>query len=748
MTAEPVAAAEVEVFGVRHHGPGSARSLVAALNLYGPDAVLIEGPADADPVLHWAVAEGMEPPIALLAYASDQPQVAAFWPFATFSPEWQALTWALRRGVPVSFCDLPAAMTLAARAGDDPDEPDAPLARIDPLRAMAQAGGYDDPERWWEDVVESRTDGSSPFPMLTEAMAELRADQELGPAAGMEARREAHMRSCIRAALKQGRQRLAVVCGAWHAPALQLPLPAASRDTAILRGAPKRKVSLTWVPWTHDRLATASGYGAGITSPGWYHHLWTAPDRPIVRWLTAVARSLRTKDLPVSSAHVIEAVRLAETLAALRGRPLAGLAEVTDATRAVLCDGDELAVRHVTDELVVGQALGTISPLVPTVPLEADLAATCRRLRLKREAKVRVHDLDLRRSIDQQRSVLFHRLRLLEVGWVTPAESGVQSRGTFRETWQSRWRPEHALAVVEAAIWGTTLVAAASARIDKISRDGSLGDLTAAVERCLLADLPAALERLLAALTDLAALDAEIEHLMAALPALAQAVRYGDVRRTETEALRKVSATLVTRICAGLSRAVAGLDDDAAATFRARLDEVHQAIGLLEAGSTAGLRARWLAALATLIDRPDLNGQLAGRVVRILLDAEQLADAHVRVERALSHGVPAAAKAAWVDGFFSDGALLLVHDPVLRGLLDAWVADLHDDEFVDLLPLVRRTFSTFTSSERRTIAERVVTAAPGQPAGAEAVVAVDDELAAPALATVARLLGWSVMGWS
>ena len=40
-----------------------------------------------------------------------------------------------------------------------------------------------------------------------------------------------------------------------------------------------------------------------------------------VRWLTRVARLLRDEDLDASSAHVIEAVRLAEALAALRGRP-------------------------------------------------------------------------------------------------------------------------------------------------------------------------------------------------------------------------------------------------------------------------------------------------------------------------------------------------------------------------------------------------------------------------------------------
>ena len=101
------------VLGIRHHGPGSARSVIAELDRVKPGVVLIEGPADADPVLSLAAAPGMEPPVALLAYAPDEPRVSAFWPYAVFSPEWQALSWALSRDVPVRFCDLPASMMLA-----------------------------------------------------------------------------------------------------------------------------------------------------------------------------------------------------------------------------------------------------------------------------------------------------------------------------------------------------------------------------------------------------------------------------------------------------------------------------------------------------------------------------------------------------------------------------------------------------------------------------------------------------------
>jgi hypothetical protein len=753
----------VEVFGIRHHGPGSARSLVAALADYQPDAVLIEGPADADSLLRWVLLDGMTPPLALLGYAPDHPQTAAFWPYAVFSPEWQAMIYARRRDIDVSFCDLPASTMLARwprrlPPDDDLEESDdappeslsgPPVDQLDPLAALAAAAGYDDPERWWDDLVESRLDSSSPFPLITDAMAELRMimDQH-GRDAEREARREAYMRQKIREALKRGRERVAVVCGAWHAPVLRWPLPPAAADVRTLRGAPRRKITLTWVPWTHQRLASATGYGAGVASPGWYHHLWISPDRPIVRWLAKVAQALRVRDLPVSSAHVIEAVRLAETLASLRGRPLAGLAEVTEATRAVLCDGDELAVRYITDHLVVGQALGSVNQAVPTVPLEADLARTCRTLRVRREAQLRFHDLDLRRPIDQARSQLFHRLQLLGLRWVAPAESSVQSQGTFRETWESRWEPEYSVAIVEASVWGTTVESAATARVKKITDEGSLVELTQAVERCLLADLPQALSRLLATLADKAALDADVVHLMDALPALARAQRYGDVRQTDTRALRKVSEVMVVRICAGLRQAVASLDEVNAATMRRRIDNVSAAIGLLsEAVSDTesaparqpDLRARWLETLATMIDRTDVHGLLLGRVVRLLLDAERVSDVPVRLQRALSAGVPAADKAAWVDGFFADGALLLIHDTELRGLLDDWVCQLDDTQFVAMLPLLRRTFGTFAAAERQTIAERIAVGA--ENLDRQRPEEVDLELAAPALATVDLILG-------
>ncbi|MBD0693534.1 hypothetical protein BG452_41655, partial [Streptomyces sp. CBMA123] len=702
---------EVALLGIRHHGPGSARAVAAALAQWQPDAVLIEGPPEADAVVHLAAEKDLVPPVALLAHAVDDPARAAFWPYAEFSPEWVAIRHAVDHDLPVRFIDLPAAYGFApapeeAEAVEEAEEAADELP-VDPLALLAEAAGHDDPERWWEDVVEHRAPGAdalAPFAAVAEAMAVLRAEG-LGESR-RDQLREAHMRQRIRAARRAGYGRIAVVCGAFHVPALAA-MPTVAHDKALLAGLPKKvRTEITWIPWTHRRLSQAAGYGAGVQSPGWYHHLFTAVGDPVPRWLTRAAGLLRAEDHPVSSAHVIEAVRLAETLAVLRGRPLAGLTETLDAVRAVLCDGSDVALELVRDRLVVGDALGEVPDAAPAVPLQRDLARLQRSLRLKPEAAPRDVDLDLRKDTDAARSRLLHRLRLLGVGWGVPARSAVNSTGTFRESWRLCWQPEFAVRIAEAAQWGTTVEeAAVNKAVGTARAAGELAELTALVETCLLAGLSGALPAVMRVLADCAALDTDVAHLAGALPALVRALRYGDVRGTDHGALAEAAAGLAGRVCVGLPPACVGLDAESATAMRARIDEVHGAIALLGPGETAepdGLPARWAAALASLVRREPAGGPatgapglLRGRAVRLLLDDGRLGseEAARRLRLVLSTANAPADAAGWVEGFLAGGGALLLHDPRLLALLDEWLGGVSDEVFTDVLPLLRRTFA-------------------------------------------------------
>ena len=669
---------EVRIYGVRHHGPGSARSLLRALETFDPGAILIEGPADADALV---------PPIALLAWVADEPSRAAFWPFAAFSPEWQALSWAVRNSRSASFIDLPSSLSLAREHQERAME-------SDPLRLLADAAGYDDPERWWEDLVEQRDEDV--FEVIGEAMAAIRegetADEE-------NQLREAHMRKALRAARRRY-EKIAVVCGAYHVPALAAKVTAAA-DNALLRQLPKVKTQVTWVPWSHGRLAASSGYGAGVRSPGWYHHLFTASDHPVERWLAHVGAVLREHDLPTSSAHVIEGVRLADSLAVLRGRPMPGLSEVQEATLAVLCEGNGLALDLVTREAIIGERLGAVPDQVPRTPFEADLNATARRLRLKQDATERELDLDLRKESGLARSCFLRRLQILGIGWGRPM--GQSGTGTFRELWRLSWEPELAVAVVDASRWGSTVEAAAAAHL--LSDTSNLAGVARGVDRALTADLPAAMPELLRLLDVRAAAETDVARLLEALPELVQAHRYGDVRGTDTGRLGEVVEALLGRACAGLPVALSGLTPEESERCRGLIDEANAAVGLL--GETA--QELWRNALRGAADRHDLPGLLAGRLVRILFDAGSLDADEVqqRLSLALSGGHPAREQASWAEGVLSGSSLLLLHSPALLEVLDSWVMGLAEELFTEILPVIRRAFGAWDKPERQALAGKV-----------------------------------------
>lgn len=679
---------QVRIFGIRHHGPGSARSLVRALDDFAPDAIVIEGPADADEVVHYV--PKLIPPVALLAWVTGEASRAAFWPFAIFSPEWQALNWAASHDAVVSFMDLPTAFSLAQSQEEKPVE-------ADPLALLAEAAGYDDPERWWEDLVEQRSGDESVFDSIAEAMAAVREHQTDSEQTLI---REAHMRKVLRAAKRQ-HEKVAVVCGAYHVPALTAKVTVAA-DNALLKQLPKVKTQITWVPWSHGRLASATGYGAGVRSPGWYHHLFTSPDHVVERWLTHVGGVLREHDLPTSSAHIIEGVRLAQSLAVLRGRPMPGITEVQEATLAVLCEGNELALHLVTRESIVGELLGEVPDEVPRTPFDADLVATARKLRLKQEATAKELNLDLRKDIDLARSQFLRRLEILDINWGQIA--GQSGTGTFRELWRIEWEPSLAVAVVDAARWGNTVESAAAARL--LADTDSLERITLGINQALLAELPEALPELLRLLDERAAAETDVARLLAALPELVRAYRYGDVRDTDTSNLGAVASALLGRACAGLPVAVSGLGIEEAAHYQKLIDDTEAAIGLLNQEA----KQLWHATLLSASGRHDLPGLLAGRLARLLFDAGELSieDVQERLSLALSGGYPPSDQAYWAEGLLTGSSLLLLHNPALLRVLDTWVRGLPDQQFTEILPVLRRAFGSWETPERRALADKVI----------------------------------------
>ncbi|MEM7030443.1 MAG: DUF5682 family protein [Chloroflexota bacterium] len=741
-------AGQVHVFGIRHHGPGSARNLQAALNDLQPDVVLIEGPPDADALLALASQPEMEPPVALLIYDPTSPKRGVFYPFAVFSPEWQAIRFAHQQQTPVRFIDLPQAYQFALSEAEEEEDEQAPTddsIERDPLGTIAQAAGYDDGEAWWEQMVEQRQDSAQIFEAILLAMAALRQESE-AESSLLTLQREAYMRQQIRQAQRDGFTRIAVVCGAWHAPVL-IPeaMPAIKTDKAQLKGLKKYKVSATWIPWTYDRLTKYSGYGAGVQSPGWYQHLWQHPENPAPQWLTQVAHLFRAESLDASPAQVIDAVHFANTLAAIRNRACPSLDELNEAALATFCHGYQTPMQLIHDKLIVSNRLGQVPTETPAVPLQNDFAQEQKRLRLKAEASERILKLDLRKPLHLGRSHLLHRLTLLEIDW-GQNESVANQRGTFNEPWRLRWYPELALRLIEKNVWGNTIEEATAAYARHQSDTApDLAHLTQLIYQILLTDLPETLVYVVHKLEAVAAITHDISDLMASFPALADVLVYGDVRKTDVSMLDTLINGIVTRVCIGLPLACASLADDAARELLEHLIRFQQAIRLVDQADYATM---WYDVLAQVCQQTGANGLIRGRSARILFDDQQVEiDTVINWMRlALSPANELTDVAVWLTGFLKDSGLVLLHNTRLLKVINDWVITLSEADFVALLPLLRRIFATFATPERRQIGQLISRQQQGQSAPRAVAknddfVPVDQARADSVLPILAELLG-------
>lgn len=698
-------AAEVAWFGIRHHGPGSARRLLEALADLRPAEVLIEGPADLSDQLPRLADEAMVPPVALLAYPKDQPEQAIFWPFAVYSPEYQAARWAIREGVPVRFIDLPVAWRLqgAEPDGGTPDQENvAPIARRvaeDPIGVLALAAGYEDGESWWRDVIEENPDPGPIFAAVDDAMTALR--EEPGPLPGLEAAREAHMRLEIARSAKAATGPVAVVCGAWHVPGLKARHPLKD-DRDLLKGAPKVRITATWAPWTSPRLAYATGYGAGVAAPGWCLHLWETPGADqATRWLARIAAALRSAGHLVSTASLIEAERLARAIAAVRGRPRTGFEELREAVIACLCFGDPILWRSIEAELLLGSAVGAIPANVPAAPLLEDLQRQQAKARLKPEALERELSLDLRSESGLFRSTLLHRLHALEVPWGRLGDAG-RSRGTFRERWTLAWQPEFAVQLVENLVYGTTIEAAAAARITRAMREAAtLGALSDLVFTAMTAQLDWAAAAGIERLAERAAQTSDCLETLGALPGLADLIRYGKARRTDAGQLATLFARIGTQGALALDYASRNLDADAARGLAGAVKAADGAVRL--AGVDGGLQDVWMAALRRVTEDRQGTPLVTGTAARLLYESGDLSpdEAVILLTRMLSPGTAPANAAAYFEGFFEGAGQRILYDAALRETADLWMQSLDEQVFTEYLPVFRRVFSALDRTERR-----------------------------------------------
>jgi hypothetical protein len=758
--------ARLRVVGVRHHSPACARLVRAVIAAERPVAVLIEGPSDMTPRLA-ELALPHQLPVAIYSYClpahdGDPDAVAgsgvvaqAGWsPFCAYSPEWVALHDGAAIGARVAFIDLPgwhpAFATMANRYGDRDHQVSAAL------RDAAHRHGFDSTDALWDHLFEQPGDDTTLGARLGAYFAALRGDQEASDA---DRAREDFMADGVAWALAEadasGGGTVVVVCGGFHQAALERLVAARAAPPAPPHVEPPAaaiaRTGSYLVPFSFFRLDSFTGYASGMPSPAFYQALWDDPaGAPETMAMAAVTR-LRARGQRVSTADAIAAVELSHGLARLRGHAaptrcdvLDGLAAalIKDALRAPVPWSARTVLARGTDPYLVeivaafsGDRDGALAPGTPQPPLVGDLAAELAAVGLAFSRAATPIRVDIFAPDAAARRRVLYRLRWLGVPGVQRVQRADLRRGRTQpvEVWQLVEDDRTAGAIIECAVWGATLAAAALARVYRHLQElTGVAELAAAMEDALHAGYGAVVDQLRERAADAIAREPQFAAAGAALARLA-ALHVADPARGLAGLLGQVLDRALW-LLEGLTGPTAALDAavvDGVVAIRAALE--------FELPDHALVAERVDAALHRRVEAADAPPAVRGAALGALWSRAD-ADGAVAVAARADALVPALPLA--VLGDFLGGVIALArHEFATSPILDAVDARLREageGEFLIALPQLRRAFAQFTPQERRGIAralvgdadEGAVLAATAEPAAVAAGVAFEAALVA------------------
>jgi len=222
----------------------------------------------------------------------------------------------------------------------------------------------------------------------------------------------------------------------------------------------------------------------------------------------------------------------------------------------------------------------------------------------------------------------------------------------------------------------------------------------------LLANLPQAVSLAIGRLQAIAATSAEVTSLMSVLPPLADIQRYGTARDLPTTELDALINCVGIEVNSGFRYACQQLDDDAAQHMRDLTRRFNHALELV---SVEYLSDGWQSSLSAVINDDKAAPLVRGLGARLLhnkqlVGVEQTANT---LSRSLAPAIPVLDAGAWLEGFIDQSGEVFLHDDELFVVVDDWLQSASEESFIEILPMMRRSFSDFDAVLRRRLMQRL-----------------------------------------
>ncbi|MDI9309765.1 MAG: DUF5682 family protein [Limnohabitans sp.] len=717
---------DVPIFGVRHLSPAASLGVLEFLNQHQPKVVLIEGPSDCSQLMDLMVAKEVKLPIALLAYTTELPIETVIYPFAEYSPEYQAICWAKKNKVKVEFIDLPTYNMLKLKQKNELTDKASSFYQLQNewYQTVTQLSDETQYESYWERHFEHHPKAFREAILHHSSEMRLQAEPEEYEAVPDEYAynwlRESYMKRKIQQTLDAGisAKDIVVIVGAYHVLGIQSDLK--PMDDEAVKLMPKTNALYTLMPYSYYRMSSRTGYGAGNKAPNyfdlmWQHYNQNSIDKLSADYLSQIAQELRKTGFNASTASVIEATRMAQALTSLREGYLPVLEDLHDAVVTCFGGGELAGVATAINTIDIGNKIGFLPEGISQTPIQQDVYQELKKLKLEsyRTEVPQEIALDLRENIqvkskvaafiDLNRSTFFHRLELLGIEFVQKV-AHQQAKANWAEKWILRWSPEIEIQMVETNLKGETIeIATAYELTERLQNTTDIDQVATIIKWACVCQLTTIFTNAISILQAQLVECNDFTKVAHAAREIAILLEFEGIRQIDLEPLTPIfqqlflrSTLLVVDSCQ--------CDDKAATKVLEGIQDMEYMAQQFDEILPVTI---WHKEIETVAQRDDLNTKLSGNAFAILLERNIITDDQctIEVSRRLSPGIPADLGAGWFEGLSQRNRYALLSRTIIWRELDNYINQLEDNEFMRSLVFLRRAFSDFEPQQKNSIAE-------------------------------------------
>lgn len=727
---------------IRHHSPACAWAVRQLIREVKPAHVLIEGPVDFDQHIDVLLDPETRPPVAIASIVelnAKKRRLAAYFPFCEHSPELVALKEGRRAGANLAFIDTPSMDKALLRSNDNNQEKNRPVNlqheavfnANDYVSALAKEQGCRDGYELWDHLFETQLGSDDWQKFLSEVGAYCAGLRAMTAEAEIFSQgddvRERHMAAQIVKAQNKGGT-IVVVVGGFHVPALIELLNSSKPITSptVEKGLGQSYM----IRYGFKALDALNGYASGLPQPAYYDYLWQravqAQGQP--QWrdtatdlVSMFCNQMREAGHPINLPSQVEMLRSAESLALLRNRPGILRHDLIDGAKVSLVKG-EVSRRDVWSERLLeflcGTTLGDVPASAGLPPLVEDARRRASRHRIDlSDGTRRTRKLDIRRKeAHLKASQYFHAMTLLDASFASRMTgpdylNNVRTDLLFEE-WSFSWSPQVEGKLIELAIYGDQLdvvcIAYINDRRQQLREEGFAHDVEALCDllgRGLLAGLG---NRLSPFLRDI---ESSIQSNNQ-FPALVKSLRRLHFIQSAAGPLSApASLGLQSSLIVAFNRLIYLCDDICNAPPEIVEDQIEALRLISELLRNDGDKIYDVDLFNEAIDRiADSNPQpeILGSVLAICIQSGRrtIAELASALNGNLTGSILKLEERIGVlRGVLHTAPALLFNEPELLKVIDGFIQEINDEDFIGLLPYLRLAFTALNPRETDHLAE-------------------------------------------